>query len=61
MRTIGWIFVIFGGLSLLGCLSGGTNPTGPLFWLGLGIFLVYRSGEKKKEEKDKDKWINDEK
>lgn len=59
MRITGWIFTVLGILSLLGSLFKGNNPTGPTFWLGLGIFLIYRASQKEQEKKDKDKWNND--
>lgn len=46
MKFFGWICTILGALSLLGALSGGSSPIGPLFWLGLGIFLLFRSSSK---------------
>lgn len=58
MKYFGWFFIIMGSLSLLGAILKGHNPTGPFFWLGLGIYLVHRASEKKKEQKEKDKWAN---
>lgn len=52
MKIAGWICTILGALSLLGALLGGSSPTGPLFWLGLGIFLLYR-GYNKNENSSK--------
>jgi hypothetical protein len=56
MKTWGWICVVFGGLAFLGAVLKGNNPTGPVFWLGLGVFLLYRANQKKQEQKEKDKW-----
>ena len=53
MRITGWIFTVLGILSLLGCLLKGNNPIGPIFWLGLGIFLIYRASQKEQEKKKK--------
>lgn len=50
MKTIGWIFVIIGGLSLIGSIAGGNSAFGPLFWLGLGITLICLANRKKNEE-----------
>ena len=61
MRITGWIFTVLGILSLLGSLLKGNNPIGPIFWLGLGIFLIYRASQKEQEKKEKDKWNNDNK
>lgn len=55
MRTTGLIFTILGALALLGSTLKGHNPTGPLFWLGLGIFLIYRANQKKEEKEKLDK------
>lgn len=56
MKITGWIILVFGLLSLLGCIIGGSNPMGPTFWIALGIFLLYRANQKKKEKEEKDKW-----
>lgn len=56
MKIAGWIILALGCLSLLGCLLSGTNPVGPIFWIGLGIYFLYRGNQKKKEKEDKDKW-----
>ena len=50
MKTTGWVFAIIGILSFIGAASHGDNTFGPLFWLGLGITLVY-FGSKKEERK----------
>lgn len=49
MRRWGWICVVIGSLSLLGVILKGHNPLGPLFWIGLGIFLLQRANQKKEE------------
>lgn len=56
MKIAGWIILTLGVLSFLGSLLGGSNPMGPTFWIALGIFLLYRANQKKKEKEDKDKW-----
>lgn len=58
MKTFGWIFIIIGALAFLGASLKGNNVTGPVFWLGLGIFLIYRARQKKQEQKDKEDWVN---
>lgn len=60
MRTAGIVIILLGGLSLLGCLIGGRNTVGPLFWIGLGIFLIHLANQKKQEKEDKDIWSNKE-
>ena len=49
MKTFGWIFIIIGALSFLGAFLKGNSVMGPVFWLGLGIYLVHRSAQKKEE------------
>lgn len=53
MKIAGWIFVIIGSLSLLGALLGGNRPVGPLFWVGLGITLLYFAKNKSKNNNNK--------
>lgn len=60
MKTTGIVILILGLISLLGCIIGGDSTLGPLFWVGLGIFLIHRASSKKKEKKDKDEWNNKE-
>lgn len=52
MKTLGWIFVIIGGLSLIGSIAGGNSAFGPLFWLGLGITLLCFANRKKDNEEE---------
>ena len=49
MKIAGYIFAAIGGLALVGGLAAGHSVFGPLFWLALGIVLIYFG--KKKEEK----------
>lgn len=56
MKKIGYIILVFGILSFIGCLSARANLLGPIFWIGLGIFLLYRANQKKKNQEEKDKW-----
>ena len=58
MKTFGWICIVFGALAFLGAALKGDNVSGPLFLLGLGVFLVHRAGQKKLEQKDKEDWAN---
>ena len=55
MKTIGWIFVIIGGLSLIGSIAGGNSAFGPLFWLGLGITFICLANRKKNNEEENNK------
>ena len=50
MKTTGWVFTIIGILSFIGAASQGDNTFGPLFWIGLGITLIF-FGTKKEETK----------
>lgn len=56
MKKAGWVLTILGCISLLGCLSAGNSPFGPLFWIGLGIYLIHRANQKIKDKQDKEKW-----
>lgn len=58
MKTWGWVLSVFGALSLLGAMIGGSSPIGPLFWLGLGIYLIHRGKQKERDKKDMDEWNN---
>lgn len=58
MRKWGWTLIVLAGLALIGTLSAGNNPLGPVFWLGVGIYLVYRADRKEKENKEKEDWKN---
>ena len=49
MKIAGYIFTAIGGLAFIGGLAAGHSVFGPLFWLVLGIVLIYFG--KKKEEK----------
>ena len=49
MKIAGYIFAVIGGLAFIGGLAAGHSVFGPLFWLALGIVLIYFG--KKKEEK----------
>lgn len=53
MRTAGWICLIFGVLSFLGAALNGNSVFGPLFWIGLGAFLLYRVNNKEDEREKK--------
>ena len=58
MKAIGWIFVVIGGLSLIGSIAGGNSAFGPLFWLGLGITFICianRKNNDKEETKEENK------
>lgn len=50
MRIAGWILLIFGGLSFLGAALKGHSVFGPLFWIALGGFLLYRANNKAQKE-----------
>lgn len=47
MKKFGILCLVLGGLSLVGSMSAGHNPTGPLFWLILGIVLICIANNKK--------------
>lgn len=58
MKIAGWIITSLGTLSLLGCLLKGSSPFGPLVWLGVGIFMLYRANQKEKELQELKNWKN---
>lgn len=49
MKITGWIFVVLGALSFLGAALKGNSTIGPLFWLALGSYLLYRVNRKSEE------------
>lgn len=49
MKTAGWILLVFGGLSCLGALTAGHNIFGPIFFIALGLMLINKSNNDKKE------------
>ena len=51
MKTFGWICIVLGALSFIGAASAGHSVFGPVFWLALGIALVYLGNQKKEEKK----------
>ena len=53
MRTAGWICLVIGVLSFFGAALKGNSVFGPLFWIGLGAFLLYRVNSKE-DEREKD-------
>lgn len=60
MKTCGYVFAVLGTLSLIGTIIGGHSPIGPIFWIGLGIFLIHRADEKKEDKNNEEKWKNGE-
>lgn len=56
MKTWGWILLVLGSLSFIGKLTAGSSPVGPLFWIGLGAYLIHRANQKAKEQEEKDHW-----
>lgn len=58
MKTIGIILIVLGALSAIGAISAGHNPSGPIFWLILGIVLVVRANAKKSTDIEENKKDN---
>lgn len=58
MKVGGWICLILGLLSFLGAALKGNSIIGPVFWIGLGVFLLHRAAQKKKDQKDEENWKN---
>ena len=55
MKAFGWIFIVFGGLALIGSIAGGNSAFGPLFWLGLGITFICIANRKENDKKEENK------
>lgn len=49
MKIAGWICLVIGVLSFLGAAFKGNSVFGPIFWIGLGVFLLYRVNNKEQE------------
>lgn len=60
MKIAGYIFTAIGGLAFIGGLAAGHSVFGPLFWLALGIVLIYfgKKKEEKQETVEKNEKIN---
>lgn len=53
MKTAGWILIVIGVLAFLGAASKGNSVFGPLFWIGIGILLLYLKREREENNKKK--------
>ena len=53
MKTAGWILIVIGALAFIGAASKGDSVFGPLFWIGLGIVLLYLKREREENNKEK--------
>lgn len=49
MKTTGWVLLVFGSLSCLGALTAGHSIFGPAFFIALGLMLINKSNDDKKE------------
>lgn len=58
MKTFGIILIVLGALSAIGAISAGHNPSGPIFWLILGVVLVVRANAKKSTDIEENKKDN---
>lgn len=56
MKNFGLFCLILGCAAFLGSLLYNHSTSGPLFWIGLGLFLIHRANQKEKEEKNKENW-----
>ena len=50
MKTAGIIILIIGGLSFLGAALFENSVIGPLFWIAVGIALLYFAKQKEKKQ-----------
>lgn len=49
MKTIGWILLVLGSLSSLGALTAGHSIFGPVFFIAVGLMLINKSNNDKKD------------
>jgi hypothetical protein len=49
MKTTGWVLLVFGGLSCLGALTAGHSIFGPLFFIAIGLMLINKNKNNKKD------------
>ena len=50
MKTVGWVLLVFGSLSCIGALTAGHSIFGPLFFIAIGLMLINKSNNSKKNE-----------
>ncbi|MDE5744598.1 MAG: hypothetical protein K2H84_02925 [Paramuribaculum sp.] len=46
MKKFGWFSIIFGSVALIGSILGNKPSGGPVFWILLGGFLLYKADKK---------------
>ena len=49
MKTIGWVLFVLGGLACLGALTAGDSIFGPVFFIAIGLMLINKSNNNKKD------------
>ena len=49
MKTTGWVLLVLGGISCLGELTGGDSILGKVFFIAIGLMLINKSNNDKKE------------
>lgn len=49
MKTTGWVLLVIGGLSCLGALTAGDSIIGPVFFIAIGLMLINKSNNDKKD------------
>ena len=49
MKKTGKVLLVIGGLSCLGALTAGHSIFGPLFFIAIGLMLINKSNNDKKE------------
>lgn len=52
MKIAGIIVLVLGALSFLGAASAGHSVIGPLFWIAVGIAMLYFANQKKKKQQE---------
>lgn len=48
MKTTGWVLLVIGSLSCLGALTAGHSIFGPLVFIAIGLMLINKSKNDKK-------------
>ena len=48
MKTVGWVLLVFGGLSCIGALTAGHSIFGPVTFIAIGLMLINKSNNNKK-------------
>lgn len=56
MKVGGWILLTIGVFGTLGALANGGNPTGGIFWIVVGAYMLHVHNRRQREKEEKEKW-----